>query len=168
MEDPEVARDWPYHLPLPQLQEYNEVEADRQAERAQVRLTSFYHQMFPDLIDEDNPLPEDRIYSTNPHSQHFLNPFLSPSSCAANLPPIPAEEIHRGWDSQPKVICLYFCIIWLISEQEFDYELEVEGEIPNDLKGTLFRNGPGLLEVYGTPLVHPIDGDGMVQKLSCI
>ena len=52
--------------------------------------------------------------------------------------------------------------------QEFDYELEVEGEIPNDLKGTLFRNGPGLLEVYGTPLVHPIDGDGMVQKLSCI
>jgi len=47
--------------------------------------------------------------------------------------------------------------------QEFDYELEVEGEIPNDLKGTLFRNGPGLLEVYGTPLVHPIDGDGMVK-----
>ena len=55
-----------------------------------------------------------------------------------------------------------------IRMQEFDYELEVEGEIPNDLKGTLFRNGPGLLEVYGTPLVHPIDGDGMVQKLSCI
>ena len=27
----------------------------------------------------------------------------------------------------------------------------------------LFRNGPGLLEVYGTPLVHPIDGDGMVM-----
>ena len=111
MEDSEVARDWPYHLPLHQLQGYNEVDEDRQAERAQVRLTSFYHQMFPDLIDEDNPLPEDRIYSTNPHSQHFLNPFLSPSSCAANLPPIPAEEIHRGWDSQPKVICLYFCII---------------------------------------------------------
>jgi len=40
--------------------------------------------------------------------------------------------------------------------------LRVTGRIPKELRGTLFRNGPGLLEVYGTPLVHPIDGDGMV------
>ncbi len=26
--------------------------------------------------------------------------------------------------------------------QEFDYELEVEGTLPTELRGTLFRNGP--------------------------
>jgi carotenoid cleavage dioxygenase-like enzyme len=26
--------------------------------------------------------------------------------------------------------------------QEFDYELEVEGELPLALQGTLYRNGP--------------------------
>ncbi len=33
-------------------------------------------------------------------------------------------------------------------------EVDVEGTIPADLQGTLFRNGPGLLEVYGKKLVH--------------
>ncbi len=50
--------------------------------------------------------------------------------------------------------------------QEFDYELEVEGTIPNELRGTLFRNGPGLTNVFGNDLVHPIDGDGMVCVLA--
>jgi all-trans-8'-apo-beta-carotenal 15,15'-oxygenase len=39
------------------------------------------------------------------------------------------------------------------------------GKLPEGLQGTLYRNGPGLLEAYGTPLVHPIDGDGMVLYL---
>jgi all-trans-8'-apo-beta-carotenal 15,15'-oxygenase len=48
-------------------------------------------------------------------------------------------------------------------QQEFDYWIdEVEGEIPPDLHGTLFRNGPGLLDVHGQRLHHPFDGDGMV------
>eukprot|EP00012_Vannella_robusta_P007097 CAMPEP_0206194036 /NCGR_PEP_ID=MMETSP0166-20121206/6946_1 /ASSEMBLY_ACC=CAM_ASM_000260 /TAXON_ID=95228 /ORGANISM="Vannella robusta, Strain DIVA3 518/3/11/1/6" /LENGTH=501 /DNA_ID=CAMNT_0053610909 /DNA_START=69 /DNA_END=1574 /DNA_ORIENTATION=+ len=61
------------------------------------------------------------------------------------------EQIRRGWESQP---------------QEFNYECTVEGNIPNEISGSFFRNGPGLLEVYGTPLVHPIDGDGMVCSVS--
>lgn len=59
-------------------------------------------------------------------------------------------EASKGWKSQP---------------DEFDYELEVEGTIPKEIRGTLFRNGPGLMEVYDTPLVHPIDGDGMICSL---
>ncbi len=39
---------------------------------------------------------------------------------------------------------------------------EVEGSIPPDLQGTLFRNGPGLLDANGQPYGHPFDGDGMV------
>jgi len=38
----------------------------------------------------------------------------------------------------------------------------VRGEIPRELKGTLFRNGPGLLEIYGKKLNQFFDGDGLV------
>nr|WP_238717856.1 carotenoid oxygenase family protein [Petrachloros mirabilis] len=48
-------------------------------------------------------------------------------------------------------------------KQEHSYWLEaIEGKIPTDLQGTLFRNGPGLLDVNGQRLHHPFDGDGMV------
>lgn len=43
---------------------------------------------------------------------------------------------------------------------------EVEGEIPPELSGTLFRNGPGLLDVGGTPIHHPFDGDGMICAIA--
>jgi all-trans-8'-apo-beta-carotenal 15,15'-oxygenase len=46
---------------------------------------------------------------------------------------------------------------------ENDYWItDIEGEIPQGLEGTLFRNGPGRLEVNGQPFHHPFDGDGMV------
>lgn len=35
----------------------------------------------------------------------------------------------------------------------------IEGQIPIDLKGTLFRNGPGQKEVFGVQLRHLFDGD---------
>ncbi|NJK41866.1 MAG: Apocarotenoid-15,15'-oxygenase [Acaryochloridaceae cyanobacterium SU_2_1] len=51
--------------------------------------------------------------------------------------------------------------------EEYDYWIdEIEGEIPQELKGTVFRNGPGLLDVGGTPLYHPFDGDGMICALT--
>ena len=51
--------------------------------------------------------------------------------------------------------------------QEHEYWIdEVEGEIPQELTGTLYRNGPGLLDIYGTPLSHPFDGDGMICSFS--
>lgn len=54
----------------------------------------------------------------------------------------------RGYESQP---------------QEWDYWIEdMEGFVPSELQGTLFRNGPGLLEIGDRPLKHPFDGDGMV------
>ena len=32
----------------------------------------------------------------------------------------------------------------------------------------MFRNGPGLTDVFGTKLAHPIDGDGLVARLSFV
>lgn len=52
-------------------------------------------------------------------------------------------------------------------KQESTYEIDdVEGEIPLDLQGTLFRNGPGLLDIFGHPLQHPFDGDGMISAIA--
>ncbi len=50
---------------------------------------------------------------------------------------------------------------------EFDYWIDdVEGEIPPALAGTLFRNGPGLMDIGGTPIQHPFDGDGMICAIA--
>jgi all-trans-8'-apo-beta-carotenal 15,15'-oxygenase len=52
-------------------------------------------------------------------------------------------------------------------KQEFDYWIDnIEGHIPTELNGTLFRNGPGLLDVNGQPVHHPFDGDGMISRIT--
>lgn len=52
-------------------------------------------------------------------------------------------------------------------KQEFDYPIDdIEGEIPPELTGTLFRNGPGMLDVSGQRIHHPFDGDGMVCAIA--
>ncbi|HLO52019.1 MAG TPA: carotenoid oxygenase family protein [Kamptonema sp.] len=62
------------------------------------------------------------------------------------------KDWQRGYESQT---------------QEYDYWIDdVEGEIPLDLQGTLFRNGPGLLDVNGQKIHHPFDGDGMVCAIA--
>jgi all-trans-8'-apo-beta-carotenal 15,15'-oxygenase len=51
--------------------------------------------------------------------------------------------------------------------QEYDYWIdEIEGTLPPELNGTLFRNGPGLLELGGQQVQHPFDGDGMVCAIA--
>ncbi|MGF1486966.1 MAG: carotenoid oxygenase family protein [Prochloraceae cyanobacterium] len=62
------------------------------------------------------------------------------------------QEWQKGYQSLP---------------EEYEYWIdEIEGEIPQNLEGTLFRNGPGLLDVHGIPLQHPFDGDGMISAIS--
>lgn len=52
-------------------------------------------------------------------------------------------------------------------KQEYAYWIdEIEGEIPTDLHGTLFRNGPGMLDVNGERVNHPFDGDGMICAIT--
>ncbi len=43
---------------------------------------------------------------------------------------------------------------------------DIEGELPKDLQGTLFRNGPGLLDINGQAYGHPFDGDGMISAIT--
>ena len=52
-------------------------------------------------------------------------------------------------------------------DTEYDYELvEVEGDIPIDIKGTFFRNGPGRQRIGETKYGHWFDGDGMLCAFS--
>jgi all-trans-8'-apo-beta-carotenal 15,15'-oxygenase len=56
---------------------------------------------------------------------------------------------------------------YLSQEQEEAYWVEqMDGTIPAELEGTLFRNGPGRLDVKGQPFGHPFDGDGMIVSLA--
>ncbi|MBD2497482.1 carotenoid oxygenase family protein [Nostoc sp. FACHB-280] len=51
--------------------------------------------------------------------------------------------------------------------QEYDYWIDnIEGQIPSELEGTLFRNGPGLLDINGQRIHHPFDGDGMISRIT--
>jgi all-trans-8'-apo-beta-carotenal 15,15'-oxygenase len=52
-------------------------------------------------------------------------------------------------------------------KQEQEYWIDdIEGEIPAALTGTLWRNGPGLLDVNGERIRHPFDGDGMICAIT--
>lgn len=68
------------------------------------------------------------------------------------LTPYNTKEWQRGYESL---------------KEELDYWIdEIEGKIPPDLNGTLFRNGPGLLDINGQGLHHPFDGDGMISRVA--
>lgn len=47
---------------------------------------------------------------------------------------------------------------------EFDYEAEVTGIIPTELRGILYRNGPGLFDRGGLRKRSLLDGDGLIQR----
>lgn len=52
-------------------------------------------------------------------------------------------------------------------DEEFDYWLDdVNGEVPTDINGTFFRNGPGRQRIGGTAYGHWFDGDGMLCAFS--
>src|SRR5882724_7426985 len=42
--------------------------------------------------------------------------------------------------------------------------LEVTGHLPQELRGTLYRNGPGRWEAGGFVAQHAFDGDGLISK----
>lgn len=47
--------------------------------------------------------------------------------------------------------------------EEHRYNAQVEGLLPADLQGTLYRNGPGLFERNGQMKNCVLDGDGMIR-----
>ena len=53
-----------------------------------------------------------------------------------------------------------------VEEELTDVALNpARGAVPEELRGTLYRNGPGRLERAGLRVHHPFDGDGMITAL---
>lgn len=64
---------------------------------------------------------------------------------------VPEQEVSAYTDSLPR---------------QYGFEpLRIEGKIPEDLHGTLYRNGPGLLDLFGKAYDHFFEGDGAVSAV---
>ena len=50
--------------------------------------------------------------------------------------------------------------------EEHDYETRVEGAVPPEVRGTLYRIGPGLFDRAGLRRRTVLDGDGMMQSFT--
>ncbi|TVQ57786.1 MAG: Apocarotenoid-15,15'-oxygenase [Spirulina sp. DLM2.Bin59] len=71
---------------------------------------------------------------------------------AKTTPAFSQTDWQRGYESQ---------------RQELSYFVDqITGTVPPELTGTLFRNGPGLLDINGETIHHPFDGDGMVCAIA--
>lgn len=61
--------------------------------------------------------------------------------------------------------------VWVSAHQSVTQEVQatlpiVEGEIPSDLRGVLYRNGPGRLAIGDQMYGHLFDGDGLVLRFA--
>ena len=65
----------------------------------------------------------------------------------------PAASGEAGWQS----------LLGISLTEDKHYRPRIIGRIPADLRGTLFRNGPGLFERNGVRKRHLLDGDGLAQ-----
>lgn len=78
-----------------------------------------------------------------------MQTLQSPTNASATYT---REDWKQGYESQ---------------REEFAYWIEdIEGEIPAELTGTIFRNGPGLTDINGYRFKHPFDGDGMINSVA--
>jgi all-trans-8'-apo-beta-carotenal 15,15'-oxygenase len=80
------------------------------------------------------------------------------SGCAVS-PPLAKERFRDFGDPDQPYLGLATSLM-----QEYDYAAEVSGAIPAGLRGTLFRNGPGLFERGGLRKRSLLDGDGLIQR----
>ena len=89
-------------------------------------------------------------------------PAASPAAPISEGVPLPAARA-----SQPR----YERSDWASAFRNVSVELDdvpltaVRGAIPAELRGTLYRNGPGRLERGGIWVHHPFDGDGMITAI---
>lgn len=83
---------------------------------------------------------------------------LALSGCALS-PPLKKEVFADFGDPARPYLGLATSL-----REEHSYLARVEGTIPHQLRGTLYRNGPGLFDRGGLRKRNLLDGDGMVQS----
>jgi all-trans-8'-apo-beta-carotenal 15,15'-oxygenase len=85
----------------------------------------------------------------------------APSQAPASATPATPAAGSRGYDRAD-----WASAFVNVTEELSDVPVAAaRGTIPAELVGTLYRNGPGVLERGGHQLHHPFDGDGMITAL---
>jgi all-trans-8'-apo-beta-carotenal 15,15'-oxygenase len=80
------------------------------------------------------------------------------SGCAAHNPPFKMNGLNDHDYGRLPVSGLTTSLT-----EEYDYYAKIEGEIPREMRGILYRNGPGIFERAGLRKRCILDGDGMIQ-----
>lgn len=76
----------------------------------------------------------------------------------ASSPHLPRERFTNFGDAATPYLGMATSL-----HDELDYEARIEGKLPPELMGTLYRNGPALFERDGLRKRTFLDGDGMVH-----
>jgi all-trans-8'-apo-beta-carotenal 15,15'-oxygenase len=84
--------------------------------------------------------------------------YLAFPGCA-NSPPLKKEVFADFGDSARPYLGLATSL-----REEYSYQAKLTGKLPAQLRGTLYRNGPGLFDRGGVRKRNLLDGDGMVQS----
>lgn len=78
---------------------------------------------------------------------------LNPISKKNKKVQLTAKPTHKRWQGLMQDL-----------EYEHDFQaLRVEGEIPADISGVLYQNGPGSFSSHGKKYGHVFDGDGLIR-----
>ena len=70
---------------------------------------------------------------------------------------------HGPWTSRPGR--LSYLAFRTVTREGAWTPRAIEGEIPREIRGTLYRNGPGQKEVFGVQLGHLFDGDAYLTAM---
>lgn len=97
-----------------------------------------------------------------PSTIRWPRPTPTPTSAAAATP-ISARSAPGAGAPGERL----FRRLWTLDlPREHGFEpLEIEGTLPAELRGTLFRNGPGQHGQHGRRYSHPFEGDGAVTAV---
>jgi all-trans-8'-apo-beta-carotenal 15,15'-oxygenase len=93
-------------------------------------------------------------------SQPLLQAALRVAGSALPIPPARPAPVLRD-SSAPD----WFRAVQPLTREHGLEPLRVEGTLPQDLLGTLFRVGPALFSAFGQPYGHWFDGDGAVSSV---
>ena len=88
------------------------------------------------------------------------------AAMAAALTPVAATGCAHAKRDDFGVAPKWMTLLGTSEAGNRDYHPVVEGDLPKDLRGSLYRNGPGLFERGKSNIKHLLDGDGLVQRLS--
>jgi carotenoid cleavage dioxygenase-like enzyme len=72
---------------------------------------------------------------------------------------------HGPWSAGSRPGRLSYLAFRTVEREGFWTPRKVEGAIPRDISGTLYRNGPGQKDSFGVPLSHLFDGDAYLTAL---